>query len=198
MSTKGELQLKTSCYHCGDPVEDSAYILEDHRFCCLGCQTVYQILNDNNMASYYKYNSHPGKSQKAQKEDLSYLDEPNIIAKLVDYQDDELAIITFYVPAIHCSSCIWLLEHLYKLHPGVKTSQVDFMKKQASITFKKNEISLRELVELLHKIGYDPKITLQDVVKEGKKINQSKLIAKITVAGFCFGNSMMISFPGRI
>ena len=195
MSTKGELQLNTICYHCGDPVEDSAYILEDHRFCCLGCQTVYQILNDNNMASYYKYNTHPGKSQKGQKEDLSYLDEPNIIAKLVDYQDNEQAIITFYVPAIHCSSCIWLLEHLYKLNPGVKTSQVDFMKKQASITFKKDEISLRELVDLLHKIGYDPKITLQDVVKEGKKINQSGLIAKITVAGFCFGNSMMISFP---
>ena len=195
MSTKEGLQLNTTCYHCGDPVEDAAYILEDHRFCCLGCQTVYQILNDNNMASYYKYNSHPGKSQKAQKEDLSYLDEPNIIAKLVDYQDDELAIITFYVPAIHCSSCIWLLEHLYKLNPGVKTSQVDFMKKQASITFRKNEISLRELVDLLHKIGYDPKITLQDVVKEGKKINQNGLIAKLTVAGFCFGNSMMISFP---
>lgn len=195
MSTKGELQLNTICYHCGDPVEDSAYILEDHRFCCLGCQTVYQILNDNNMASYYKYNTHPGKSQKGQKEDLSYLDEPNIIAKLVDYQDNEQAIITFYVPAIHCSSCIWLLEHLYKLNPGVKTSQVDFMKKQASISFKKDEISLRELVDLLHKIGYDPKITLQDVVKEGKKINQSGLIAKITVAGFCFGNSMMISFP---
>ena len=195
MSTKGELQLNTICYHCGDPVEDSAYILEDHRFCCLGCQTVYQILNDNNMASYYKYNTHPGKSQKGQKEDLSYLDEPNIIAKLVDYQDNEQAIITFYVPAIHCSSCIWLLEHLYKLNSGVKTSQVDFMKKQASITFKKDEISLRELVDLLHKIGYDPKITLQDVVKEGKKINQSGLIAKITVAGFCFGNSMMISFP---
>lgn len=195
MSTKEGLQLNTTCYHCGDPVEDAAYILEDHRFCCLGCQTVYQILNDNNMASYYKYNSHPGKSQKAQKEDLSYLDEPNIIAKLVDYQDDELAIITFYVPAIHCSSCIWLLEHLYKLNPGVKTSQVDFMKKQASITFRKKEISLRELVDLLHKIGYDPKITLQDVVKEGKKINQNGLIAKLTVAGFCFGNSMMISFP---
>jgi cation transport ATPase len=41
----------------------------------------------------------------------------------------------------------------------------------------------------------DPKITLQDVVKEGKKLNQNSLITKITVAGFCFGNSMMISFP---
>src|SRR5690606_39025448 len=94
-----------------------------------------------------------------------------------------------------CSSCIWLLEHLYKLHPAVKSSQVDFMKKQASITFDKKGISLKALVQLLHNIGYDPKITLQDVIKEGKKINQSGLIGKITVAGFCFGNSMMISFP---
>ncbi len=195
MDVRNELKLDTNCYHCGDTIEDTSYILDKHSFCCLGCQTVYQILNENNLASYYRYNTHPGKSQKAQKEDLSYLDEPNIIAKLVDYQDDNMAIITFYVPAIHCSSCIWLLENLYKLNPGVKTSQVDFMKKQASITFFKNEISLRELVELLHQIGYDPKITLQDVIKESKKVNQNKLIAKITVAGFCFGNSMMISFP---
>ncbi len=195
MDVNKELKIDTSCYHCGDPIEDTSYQLDSHRFCCLGCQTVYQILNENNMASYYRYNSHPGKSQKTQKEDLAYLDEPNIIAKLVDYQDEQLAIITFYVPAIHCSSCIWLLENLYKLNPGVKTSQVDFMKKQASITFFKKEISLRELVQLLHQIGYDPKITLQDVVKEGKKLNQNNLIAKITVAGFCFGNSMMISFP---
>src|SRR5690606_17362840 len=130
-----------------------------------------------------------------QKEDLSYLDEPNITAKLVDYQDDTIAIITFYIPAIHCSSCIWLLEHLYKLNPAVQSSQVDFMKKQASITFHRDEMSLRELVSLLHNIGYDPKITLQDVVKESKKISQKGLVAKITVAGFCFGNSMMISFP---
>ena len=195
MAINSKLKLNTSCYHCGDQVEETAYVLDDHDFCCLGCQTVYQILNENNLASYYKYNTHPGKSQKNRKEDLSYLDEPNIVAKLVDYQDEEMAIITFYVPAIHCSSCIWLLENLYKLNPGVKTSQVDFMKKQASITFHKKEISLRELVGLLHNIGYDPKITLQDVVKEGKKFNQNKLIAKIVVAGFCFGNSMMISFP---
>lgn len=195
MAENSGLKLSTICYHCGDQVEDSAYILDEHQFCCLGCQTVYQILNENNLASYYKYNTFPGKSQKKQKEDLSYLDEPNIVAKLVDYQDDEIAIITFYVPAIHCSSCIWLLENLYKLNPGVKSAQVDFMKKQASITFNKQEVSLRELVSLLHNIGYDPKITLQDVVKEGKKFNQNKLIAKITVAGFCFGNSMMISFP---
>lgn len=195
MTTRTELKISTSCFHCGDKIEDTSYVLNEHKFCCLGCQTVYQILNENNLASYYKYNTHPGKSQKSKKEDLGYLEEPNIVSKLVDYQDDQLIIITFYVPAIHCSSCIWLLENLYKLTPAVKSSTVDFMKKQASITFNKNELSLRALVELLHNIGYDPKITLQDVVKEGKKLNQNSLITKITVAGFCFGNSMMISFP---
>ena len=195
MGVANELKLATSCFHCGDKIEETSYVLNDHRFCCLGCQTVYQILNENNLDSYYKYNAHPGKSQKTQKEDLNYLDESTIISKLVDYQDEQIAIITFYIPAIHCSSCIWLLENLYKLNAAVKSSKVDFMKKQASITFNKSEISLRQLVQLLQHIGYDPKITLQDVIKEGKKINQNGLIAKITVAGFCFGNSMMISFP---
>lgn len=183
------------CFHCGEAAEESTFSLDNRRFCCLGCQTVYQVLNENQLSSYYRYNTHPGKSQKKQREDLGYLDEPKIISKLVDYQDDQITIITFYIPAIHCSSCIWLLEHLYKLAEGIKSSKVDFMKKQASVTFDSQLISLKEVVELLHRIGYDPKITLQDVVKEGKKIDQSGLIRKITVAGFCFGNSMMISFP---
>lgn len=186
---------QTKCFHCGDKLDVTPYVLDDHSFCCLGCQTVYQVLNESNLQNYYRYNQHPGNSQKGPKADLSYLDEPNIVAKLVDYKDEEVTLITFYIPVIHCSSCIWLLEHLYKLHPGVKSSQVDFMKKQVSIRFKQREVSLRELVELLVQIGYEPKITLQDVVKEGKKFNQRGLIAKITVAGFCFGNSMMISFP---
>ena len=190
-----QIAKEKKCFHCGDRVGVATYELDSHSFCCLGCQTVYQILNESNLHQYYRYNQHPGKAQKGAKADLSYLDEPNIAAKLVDYRDDDVTIITFYIPVIHCSSCIWLLENLYKLHAGVKSSQVDFMKKQTSITFKHEEISLRQVVDLLVQIGYEPKITLQDVVKEGKKFNHRGLIGKITVAGFCFGNSMMISFP---
>ncbi|MBD1433013.1 heavy metal translocating P-type ATPase metal-binding domain-containing protein [Sphingobacterium sp. DN00404] len=195
MRESEQIVKEKTCFHCGDKVDSIPYVLDNRNFCCLGCQTVYQVLNESNLHNYYRYNQHPGKSQKGPRADLSYLDEPNIVTKLVDYKDEDVTMITFYIPVIHCSSCIWLLEHLYKLHVGIKSSQVDFMKKQANITFKHQEISLRELVELLVQIGYEPKITLQDVVKEGKKLNQRGLIAKITVAGFCFGNSMMISFP---
>ena len=191
-----ELVLDQVCYHCGDDVGPAPYLLSGRHFCCLGCQTVYQIMYENGMDSYYKYNVHPGKSQHGvHSGDLTYLDEPKIIGQLLDYKDEQRSMITFYIPAIHCSSCIWLLEHLYRINKGISRGQVDFMKKQVSIVFDHNTISLRELVSLLMSIGYEPKITLQDVVQENGKVDQRTLIAKIAVAGFCFGNSMMLSFP---
>jgi len=192
---KEETQTAEKCFHCGDKIEETGYQLDHHDFCCLGCQTVYQVLNNSGMQQYYRYNQHPGKSNKSKQEDFSYLDEPQIAGKLVDFEDDKMTIITFYIPAIHCSSCIWLLENLYRLNPNVLQSRVDFMKKQASITFNHNELPLKDLVYLLVNIGYDPKITLQDVVKEGNRNNLNPLVAKIAVAGFCFGNSMLFSFP---
>ncbi|WP_312338913.1 heavy metal translocating P-type ATPase metal-binding domain-containing protein [Sphingobacterium sp.] len=192
---KEEIQTAEKCFHCGDKIEETGYQLDHHDFCCLGCQTVYQVLNNSGMQQYYRYNQHPGKSNKSKQEDFSYLDEPQIAGKLVDFEDDKMTIITFYIPAIHCSSCIWLLENLYKLNPNVLQSRVDFMKKQASITFNHNQLPLKDLVYLLVNIGYDPKITLQDVVKEGNRNNLNPLVAKIAVAGFCFGNSMLFSFP---
>lgn len=188
---------KVACYHCGDTVIESHFQVDDRDFCCLGCQTVYQILGSNNLHQYYKYNQHPGKTNKKPSEDLSYLNDTDITAKLVDFRDDVVTHITFYIPVIHCSSCVWLLENLYRFDPAIQKTQTDFLKKQLTVVFKHNGFSLRQLVELLVSLGYGPKITLQDVIRESedKRLDQSILVRKITVAGFCFGNSMMLSFP---
>jgi len=195
MAIKTNISKNTKCFHCGDTVLHGGYEAEGHAFCCLGCQSVYRILSGNNMQQYYRYNTHPGKKKAEQGERYEYLDEAVIADKLVDFKNDDVTVVTFYIPAIHCSSCIWLLEHLYKLNPAVVRSQSDFMKKQVNITFKHRDLPVRKLVELLADIGYAPKITLQDVVKAGRRFSQKGLIAKIAVAGFCFGNSMMLSFP---
>lgn len=195
MAVGTKASKNTRCFHCGDAVLHAGYEADGHEFCCVGCQSVYRILSGNNMQQYYRYNAHPGKKKAEYGNRYEYLDEPVIADKLVDFKNEEITVITFYVPAIHCSSCIWLLEHLYKLNPAVVRSQSDFMKKQVNITFKHQELPVRGLVELLDDIGYAPKITLQDVVKAGRKFSQSGLVAKIAVAGFCFGNSMMLSFP---
>ncbi|SDZ94706.1 heavy metal translocating P-type ATPase [Pedobacter hartonius] len=190
------LAIDTLCYHCGDSLPAVPFSSDDKQFCCAGCKSVYLILSSHNLTSYYAYNDIPGASQKKAAEHFDYLDEPAIAAELVDYMDDQTTVITLFIPAVHCSSCIWLLENLYKVNPDISNSRIDFPKKQVSITFKNQLISLRKVVELLASVGYEPQISLQDVVKKQQSDHSERnLISKIAVAGFCFGNVMLLSFP---
>lgn len=183
------------CYHCGTESPNQAYVFDDKHFCCAGCQSVYQVLSSNSLCDYYKYNDTPGQAQSIKDQQFAYLDEDSIIADLIDFKNETITVITFYIPAIHCSSCIWLLEHLHKLNPGVVHSRIDFLKKQVAVTFKHQETSLRKLVELLISIGYEPLISLQDVVKQKQSSVNHGLIKRIAVAGLCMGNVMLFSFP---
>src|SRR5690606_29494622 len=93
-----------------------------------------------------------------------------------------------------CSSCVYLLERLHLINEGVKRVDILFLKKEVNIIFNHNEISLRALVELLSFIGYEPHISLNQTPKRHNPINK-KLIYRVGVAGFCFGNIMLLSFP---
>ncbi len=182
------------CYHCGDELPAVKLTYDEKKFCCAGCMGVYQILSENNMCNYYAYNDTPGQRVKNEGH-FEYLDEPKIITQLIDYKDRENTIITFFIPAIHCSSCIWLLEHLYKINPAIFSSRIDFLKKHVTVSYKHDEISLRTVVDILRQIGYEPLISLQDVVKEKSSSVNKQLIWKIAIAGFCMGNVMLFSFP---
>jgi Cu+-exporting ATPase len=191
-----ELKLDTICFHCGEALPASPLLKDDRKFCCIGCVGVYSILHEHNLADYYAYNDVPGQTQKLKGLNYDYLNEPEIASGLVDYQDAQITIITLYIPNIHCSSCIWLLESLHKINPAITESRVDFLKKQVYITFKNQELSLKDLAETLVNIGYEPLISLQDVVKEQQTNTADRsLITKIAVAGFCFGNTMLLYFP---
>lgn len=196
MPTEKTFIIAEHCFHCGEDITTGSYSADQRSFCCLGCMTVYGILKEHHLSGYYSYNEVPGKTQKSASQNLDYLDVKEIAEKLVDYQDENTSIITLFIPAIHCSSCIWLLEHLYQLRPAILKSRIDFLKKQVTITFKNREATLKEVIETLVSIGYEPMISQQDVVKEkqGDKAER-KLITKIAVAGFCFGNVMLLSFP---
>lgn len=184
----------TLCYHCGNCADEYTW-LDDKVFCCNGCREVYSILSQSGLGNYYAYNDHPGATRDKGNGRFDYLKEPAIIRDLVEYADDKFTIITFYIPNIHCSSCIWLLEHLNKLNPAVHYSRVDFLKKQVNLRFDNDRASLYDVVSLLDRIGYEPLISLQDVIKKQTKGAGDNLVKKIAVAGFCFGNVMLLSFP---
>jgi len=186
---------QTLCYHCGNECIEDTIVVEDKSFCCQGCKSVYEVLNANNLCSYYNYNAHPGANRANSDARFDYLDEPSIARDLVDYTDDKITMVTLYIPAIHCSSCIWLLEQLNRINPAINYSRIDFLKKQLIVRFSNAGITVRQVVELLYNIGYEPLISLQDVIKKQAGNKGDNLVKKIAVAGFCFGNVMLLSFP---
>lgn len=188
----------TICTHCGEDCTSEAIILETgEHFCCSGCKLVYELLRDNNLCSYYDLDSKAGNSFrfKTGSPRFEYLDTPDIARRLIEFTRQEMSTATFYIPDIHCTSCLWLLEKLHKLNSGIVHSQVNFPRKEVTITFNTTEVSLRTVVELLAKIGYEPEIRLSNLEKPAKDSRQHDLYLKLGLAGFAFGNTMMLSFP---
>lgn len=184
-----------TCDHCGDVCPNDQISENDHFFCCHGCKTVYSILQAHDLSTYYDLEARPGirMDDTNTGSRYEYLDDQIHSKEFVEFQDDVYTKVVFSVPQIHCSSCIWLLENLGKLTSGVVHSSVNFSNKKAHITIKHQEISLRELAELLHAIGYAP--DLQANTSSPSPRASKTLIIKIGIAGFCFGNIMLLAFP---
>jgi Cu+-exporting ATPase len=185
--------MNESCYHCGAECGKRPIVFDEKPFCCSGCKTVYSILSENGMTSYYQLNSAPGKRPEASDSKYAFLDNEVIAKELISFQEGHLTGMHTFMPNMHCSSCIWLLENLHKLEPGVKSSQVNFSKREAYIVFEHETISIRKMAEFLDALGYPPVIGKQ--AENSKKIINKRFIVQLGVAFFCFGNIMLFSFP---
>jgi Cu+-exporting ATPase len=79
MSTE-HTSIQTTCFHCGEdcgnhPIEDY-----DKHFCCEGCKTVYEILNNTGMCDYYTISQNPGNNQiiKVGENKFAFLDDESV------------------------------------------------------------------------------------------------------------------------
>ncbi len=198
-SRAGSASSDVLCYHCGTPCLTKGIFVDEKQFCCDGCRLVFEILDSKGLCNYYELAAHPGLSQikGLRKDKFAYLDTPSIAEKICTIKAGEHSVVTLYLPGVHCASCLWLLEHLSRIHPAITQSRLAFSTKEITIHFRHEELSLRQVAELLSTIGYEPYISLDDADKRraGRSHFDRKRIYKLGVAGFCFGNIMMLAFP---
>ncbi|MBI5916208.1 MAG: heavy metal translocating P-type ATPase metal-binding domain-containing protein, partial [Bacteroidetes bacterium] len=186
----------TTCSHCGDDCRDERIFFNEKNFCCEGCKTVYEILHTSDLTQFYSIERNAGISLKGRREQqYAWLDDPEAAEKVVDFTDGKSTRLTLHLPQIHCASCIWLLENLHKISPAIRSSKVNFLKREAYVTFSNEATSLRKVVELLASIGYAPDLNLGSLENSTRKPVDRRLIYQLGVAGFAFGNIMLLSFP---
>lgn len=191
MTTETCEQLK--CFHCGETCIDS-FFNDDKVFCCVGCKTVYEILQENNLCDYYHIDDGHGTTMRNNAgQSFAYLDEPAVRAQILSFDSPGIARVTFAVPAIHCISCVWLLEKLQSLDTGIIHAEVIFTQKVINITYQPQKTSLSRVAALLASLGYAPNINLEG--RSRRETGNRALIVKLVIAGFGFANVMLFSFP---
>ncbi len=189
--------IKKVCFHCGTTCGDDALHYDHKAFCCSGCKTVYEILESKQLCTYYDFTNQPGVKTNEQSVTASYeyLDTETVKRHLVKYEKGSEMHIALQIPDMHCISCIWLLEHLPDLIEGVISARVNFQNKTIYIVFDNDSTSISFVVKTLMAVGYEPVLNFgtEDEDLQGKK--SRNIVLKIGVAGFCFINIMMLSFP---
>jgi len=155
----------TLCYHCGDICPNTPIHLQEKSFCCGGCKMVYQILNKEGLCDYYQFNKNPGTSQRltVRRDKFAFLEDAVVQSKLINFSNNTHVHVTFYIPQIHCSSCLYLLENLHRLNDGIVSCKVNFTAKEVTVIFLSQQTSLHKGADLLTTIGYEPYISLNDI-----------------------------------
>ncbi|MCB0726963.1 MAG: heavy metal translocating P-type ATPase [Ignavibacteriae bacterium] len=195
------------CHYCGNDCRENFITIEDKYLCSDECKNEFEksipsISNTEPSCCCSSNNkTNTNIKEKDTHEKFNFLDDTEIQKKIVNqngkYNGKNVTSVSLSIPGIHCTSCVGVLENIYKTNPGILSSKVEFLQKQIHIVYDSSVISLKGIVKVLSDAGYEAKIDLHrdDEVSGRSKSSQKDLYIKIGVAGFCLGNIMLLSFP---
>ena len=185
-----------ACAHCGEACDPGVVSTSHGEFCCHGCAGVFAVLAAHRLTAFYSGDAPAGVCQKPIGDRdpgrFAILDDPVIAARLIDVDTGRIARATLSIPEIHCASCVWLLEQLWRFDPGVVRADVDLLRRTVRIEFQPRVTSLRRVVEQLAALGYEPALT-PDATHGTARSTRRRLYLQLGVAGFAFGNIMLFS-----
>lgn len=185
------------CRHCGEPCVEQTDTA-DGAFCCAGCASVYALLRAHALTDYYACAPDAGRPQRdlgrRAADRFAPLDDPAVAARFIESNDATWTHAVLHVPAMHCASCLWLLEQLWRFDPGVGRSEADLLRRTVRVAFRPDQTSLRAIAERLAALGYEP---IVDAEQRSPQVPPARrtLYLKLGVAGFAFGNMMLFSVP---
>ncbi len=191
------------CVHCDEQALMPLYLTQDTErnlpFCCQGCLTVYGVLRDMSLSSYYEIKkSTPSLKRrspvKKSENSFAYLDDLKFLSDYCYRNPEGDRVIDFYLEGIHCLACLWLIEKLPQLLPGVLRSKLDLEQSVASITVSA-EGRFSTVARELDRLGYrSHALDRNESSKEHHRLEERTFLMRLGVAGAAAGNIMIYSF----
>ena len=148
---------KISCSHCHLEFDPSVMIKdEEYYFCCSGCQSVFHLLCDEKLDSFYEKSKNITLSPPSKNfEDSSSFDTPSFYNKFVKVNSDGFCEVSLIIEGIHCSACVWLNEKALHKMDGVIEANINFTNNKATIVWADDIVKLSAIIDMIRSIGYN-------------------------------------------
>ena len=185
------------CRHCGSPVPSALLEQGNHeQFCCAGCRTVFQMLHAHSLQGYY---DQPQGDLAAPQpalttgRDYAELNDPAFLDSFSSTDGAERSA-ELLLEGVHCAACVWLVEKLPALVPGVTSCRLDYARRVAHVSWADGSLALpARIAQTLDQLGYPPHPYRSGARAEVERREDRSLLLRLVVAGACAGNSMLFA-----
>jgi Cu2+-exporting ATPase len=183
-----------TCAHCGLPAPG---VEHGPSFCCPGCRSVHALIHEAGLGEYYALrvgleaqpSQRPADEPSALEARYAHLDDP-AVAAAHGLRPGEA---TLALAGLHCAACVWVLERLPRLCPGVASARVDYGRARIHLAWDPAVIRLSTVAAALHRLGYPPQLRTEEAEAERRRIARRELW-RLGVAGALAGNVMLMAF----
>ncbi len=193
-----------ACRHCSQPMRSSELCSEGaDQFCCAGCRIVFGMLQDHQLGRYYDYRAGDGSLAPralATGRDYAEFDDPAFVELYARSNGSERTL-ELLLEGVHCAACVWLVEKLPELCPGVTRCRLDYAQRLAYVSWNEPPPSIKTesvvspaaIARTLDRLGYPPHPHREGARAQVQRSESRDLLMRLAVAGACAGNSMLFA-----
>ncbi len=190
----------TPCAHCGLPVPTG--LLDpraERQFCCHACETVYSVIRGCGLDQYYAIAREQSTNQSAQParttgRSYESFDDPAFHSLYCKPRADGALTTSLYLEGVHCAACVWLLERLPHVVPGVIEARLDFRRRVIALAWDGAAVPLSRIARFLDSLGYPAHPVRGGKMHEARRHEDRVQMVRIGIAGAIMGNVMLLSF----
>jgi len=198
VSPRAQATPTTSCTHCGLAVPADLIVPgRAEQFCCQGCGTVYAAITAGGLDKYYALRERlgAGERRRARVSGSSFeaFENEAFTRAYCREEADGTRSVELYLEGVHCAACVWLVEKLPEIVPGVVRCRLDMGRSLARVEWDPSCVGLSSAARVLDSLGYTPHPARSARAREARRRADRKALVRIAVAGACAGNVMLIS-----
>jgi Cu2+-exporting ATPase len=183
------------CAHCRLPVP--AGLVDagvEQQFCCAGCRTAFDVLSATGLTSYYDLAERRNEAVHSTGRRYEEVDHPTFRELYVRPLTGGLAEVELYLEGVHCGSCVWLIERLPRIVPGVARAELELRRSLARVVWDPAAVPLSGVARTLDSLGYPPH-PFRGVERETMRRREDRaMLARIGIAGAVAANVMLAAF----